>query len=115
MLGEDRLPRSQQAEATLQLPPQGQQGRCGIKSRWQSQGGRCIAPGPSPHLHLTRHHPHQGILHPMEDGAVVEHQMASDRPQLSASLPVGQAGGLASVVATGHHHGPVQVVEDQVV
>gem|GEM_PF-2764995 len=51
----------------------------------------------------------------MEDGAVVEHQMASDRPQLSASLPVGQAGGLASVVATGHHHGPVQVVEDQVV
>ena len=41
--------------------------------------------------------------------------MAGDRPQPLASLPVADALGLASIVATGHHHGSVQVVEDQMV
>ncbi|MBU0581209.1 MAG: alpha-glucan family phosphorylase, partial [Candidatus Margulisbacteria bacterium] len=63
---------------------------------------RDIPPGPPQHSWLSRHNPEDGIVHPGDDGPVMEQKKIGNGDQFPEGVMVIGADGLATPVAAGH-------------
>ncbi len=105
---------AQQRKGALQLTAHGDQrgGRC--EARRQGHRGRRIAAGTPQHPSGATHHAHDGIIHPSCNGAVVQQDMVRDAAQPRAGRVVVDALRFVGKVAAGHHQGPIDVAQQEV-
>ena len=105
----------QQAEAVLQLTPEGQHGRRRFETgRHGNSCGRQAAGTPQ-HARHSLHNPHDRVVHTARDVTVMQQEIVRDATQAPLGLMVAGRLRLVGQVAAGQHDGALHAAQHQVV
>ena len=94
-------------------PPQGQNGRRGLEAGRQVERQRRQTPGTPQGPDLAVHQPHDRVVHPVEDLAIVQQQGIRQSRQPLTGLVVGDARGFLAAIAAGHDQRTVPVLQQK--
>jgi hypothetical protein len=89
------------------------QGKNSIHLTAKLERSGAISPSPAEHFHLAMTHPHDGIVHGANNGAIMHQEQICHRAKLVARLGLLQAHGLLGQVAAGADQGSAKVSEEK--